>query len=80
VKPSSELQPLPIPPAIWTDICMDFIVGLPNSGNKFVIMVMVNRLSKNSHFFSLQHPFKASIIAQVFMDNIFKSMVCHIRL
>jgi len=35
-------------------------------------MVVVDRLSKYVHFCALQHPFKDSTIAQVFMDNIFK--------
>jgi hypothetical protein len=51
---------------------MDFIVGLPKSGNKSVIMVVVDRLSKYSHFCALQHPFIATTVAQIFMDNIFK--------
>jgi len=44
VKPPGALQPLPIPTTMWTDISMDFIVGLPNSGNKSVIMVVVDHL------------------------------------
>ena len=51
---------------------MDFITGLPKSGNKSVIMVVVDRLSKYAHFFSLQHPFTASTVAQIFMDQVFK--------
>jgi hypothetical protein len=47
-------------------------VGLPKSGNKSVIMVVVDRLSKYAHLCSLQHPFTASIMAQIFMDHIFK--------
>jgi hypothetical protein len=46
VKSPSILQPLMIPPAIWKDISMDFITGLPKSGNKSSIMVVVDRLSK----------------------------------
>jgi hypothetical protein len=72
VKSLGTLQPLPIPHTIWTDISMDFIVGLPNSGNKSVIMVVVDPLSKYAHLCALQHPFTTSTMAQFFMDNIFK--------
>jgi hypothetical protein len=72
VKSLGTLQPLPIPPAIWKDISMDFITGLPKSGNKIVIMVVVDHLSKYAHFCALQHPFTASTVAQIFMDQVFK--------
>jgi hypothetical protein len=49
VKTPGTLQPLPIPPAIWKDISMDFITGFPKSGNKSVIMVVVDHLSKYAH-------------------------------
>jgi hypothetical protein len=72
VKSSGTLQPLPIPPTIWWDISMDFIIGLPKSGNKSVIMVVVDRLSKYAHLCALQHPFTESTVAQLFMDQVFK--------
>jgi hypothetical protein len=53
VKSPSTIQSLLIPPAIWRDISMDFIVGLPKSGNKLVIMVVVDCLSKYAHFCAL---------------------------
>jgi hypothetical protein len=71
VKSPGTLQSLLIPPAIWWDISMDFIVGLPKSGNKSVIMVVVDRLSKYAHFCALQHPFATSIVGQLFMDQSF---------
>jgi hypothetical protein len=72
VKSPGTLQPLSIPPSIWKDISMDFITGLPKSGNKSVIMVVVDRLSKYAHFCALHHPFTASTVAQIFMDQVFK--------
>ncbi|KAJ3707248.1 hypothetical protein LUZ61_010953 [Rhynchospora tenuis] len=66
------LQPLPIPEQAWTSISMDFILGLPKSEGKEVILVVVDRLTKYAHFFSLSHPFKASNVAQVFLDGVYK--------
>ena len=72
VKSPGTLQLLLIPPDIWRDISMDFIVGLPKSNNKLVIIVVFDRLSKYDHLYSLQHPFTTSIVAQLFMDQVFK--------
>jgi hypothetical protein len=72
VKSSGTLQPLPIPPAIWKDISMDFITILPKLGNKYIMMVVVDFLSKYAHFCALQHSFTASMVAQIFMDQVFK--------
>ena len=71
MKPLGELQPLPIPSMVQTDISMDFNVKLPNFGKKSLIMV-VEHLCKYAYFYSLQNPVKASIIAYIFMDNVFK--------
>jgi hypothetical protein len=72
VKSLGTLHPLLIPPAIWKDISIDFITNLPKSGNKSVIMVVVDRLSKYAHFCAFQHPFTTSTMAQIFMDQVFK--------
>jgi len=66
------LQPLPVPNHVWQDITMDFIEGLPNSFDKQVIFVVVDRLSKAAHFMALQHPYTAATVAQCFLDNVFK--------
>jgi hypothetical protein len=80
VKATGTLQLLLIPPAIWRDISMDFIVGLPKSSNKSIIMVVVDRLSKYAHFCALQHPFTTSNVAQLFMDQSSSFMACLILL
>jgi hypothetical protein len=47
-------------------------VGSPKLGNKSFIMVVLDRLSKYSHFCALQHSFNSSTATQFFMDNILK--------
>jgi hypothetical protein len=61
-------------------ISMDFIVGLPKSRNKSVIIVVFNDLSKYAHFCALKHPFTTFIVAKLFMENIFKLHGCLILL
>jgi hypothetical protein len=51
---------------------MDFIIGLPKSEGKSVIMVIVDRLTKYAHFCALSHPFKASTVATTFMEIVQK--------
>jgi hypothetical protein len=72
VKSPRTLQPLLIPPAIWRDISMDFIVVLPKLGNKLVIMVVVDLISKYAQLCALQNPFTTSTVTQRFMDQVFK--------
>ena len=66
------LQPLPISKRIWMDISMDFLEGLPMAKGKSVILVVVDRLRKYAHFVALSHPYTAAVIAQTFLDNIYK--------
>nr|GEW21105.1 hypothetical protein [Tanacetum cinerariifolium] len=74
------LQHLPIPDAIFSDISMDFIGGLPRVNGKDTIYVVIDRLTKYGHFMLLGHPFTAEDVAQVFLDNVFKLHGCPVTI
>jgi hypothetical protein len=47
---------------------MDFIIGLPKLKGNNVIMVVIDRLTKNAHLCSLSHPFSACTISTRFTN------------
>ena len=66
------LQPLLVPSAPWEMATMDFIDGLPPSRHYDCILVVVDKLSKYAHFIPLKHPYTASKVAELFVDNVYK--------
>lgn len=51
---------------------MDFVEGLPLVQGKRVIMVVVDRLTKFSHFYAIKHPFTARQIVQILFSEVLK--------
>ncbi|GJV34106.1 ty3-gypsy retrotransposon protein [Tanacetum coccineum] len=70
--PGGYLQPLPTPTAVWEDVSMDFITGLPNSKGVTVIFVVVDRFTKYAHFGTLPTNFNAHKVAEVFLEIVIK--------
>nr|GEW89108.1 transposon Ty3-I Gag-Pol polyprotein [Tanacetum cinerariifolium] len=70
--PGRLLQPLPIPKAVWEEVSMDFITGMPMSKGLMVIFVVVDRLTKYAYFGALPTSYNAHRVAELFMDIIVK--------
>jgi hypothetical protein len=51
---------------------MDFVEGLPTSSKQNVILVIVDKFTKYVHFIPLSHPYTASKVATLFLQNVVK--------
>jgi hypothetical protein len=68
---SRHFTALPIPSWKWEDICMDFIVGLPNTSQHHdSIWVIVDRLTKTAHFLPVHTTHKTEKYAEIYIDQI----------
>jgi hypothetical protein len=71
--PVGLLHPLSIPEKKWEVITMDFITGLPRTNNqRDSIMVVVDKLTKSSHFVPVKTTHTMANIAEIFMKEISK--------
>ncbi|GAU49453.1 hypothetical protein TSUD_407400 [Trifolium subterraneum] len=72
-KPAGPLQSLEIPKWKWEHITMDFVTGLPrNQKGEDSIWVIVDRLTKSTHFIGVKSTYKASHYAEIFLEEIVK--------
>ena len=65
------LQPLPIAPAPWDSLSMDFISQLPLSNGLDAILVVVDRFSKMGIFIKTQTTATAEDLANLFVEFVF---------
>ena len=64
---------MPIPSWKWEIISLDFVTGLPENQNlNDSIMVVVDKLSKKSHFIPIKTTYKAANIADIFLKKNFR--------
>jgi hypothetical protein len=72
LQPAGHLRPLKLPSAIWADVAMDFIEGLPRVNNKTVLLIVVDRFSKAAHFIPFNHPYTVTTVARIFFDVVMR--------
>ena len=70
--PARLLQPLPIPEQKWESISMDFITSLLKVQGRDCLYVVVDRLTKFAHFFSIPSDYSASQVAELFFREVFR--------
>ena len=70
--PVGLLQPLPIPKGKWESISMEFITGLPKFQGSDFIYVVVDRLTKFAHFFSIPSDYSRAQVVEVFFREVFR--------
>ena len=75
-SPHGLLQPLSVPQQPWSDISMDFVMGLPRSSDGFdAIFTFVDRLTKLVHLIPVCSNITAKEAAKVYVEKFLSCMV-----
>nr|GFA41469.1 putative reverse transcriptase domain-containing protein [Tanacetum cinerariifolium] len=70
-KPSGLLQQPEIPERKWEKITMDFVSGLPRTPSGYdSIWVIVDRLTKSTHFLPMKKTYSIKKLAQLYLKEI----------
>ncbi|GAA0165255.1 hypothetical protein LIER_20701 [Lithospermum erythrorhizon] len=70
-RPPALLQTLPIPEWKWKHISMDFLMVFSRSVNRFdAIWVIVDRLTKSSHFLPIREDVSLDNLAKLYVKEI----------
>ena len=70
-NPGGLLQEIQIPTWKWEDINMDFVLGFPRTQKSYLsIWVIVDRLTKSTHFIPVKSKYSVKDYAKIFIDQI----------
>jgi hypothetical protein len=72
LHPTGLLQSLEVPTTVWADVAMDFIKGFPRINGKSVILIVVDKFSKATHFLPLWHLYTTTTMVCAFFNNVVK--------
>jgi hypothetical protein len=53
-------------------VSLDFIEGLPQSSNRNIILVVIDKFSKYAHFIPMAHPFTVLQVAQLYFNQVYR--------
>ena len=71
--PAGKLMPLPIPSHAWEYVTADRITSLPKTKHGYTaILVVVDRLTKMTHFMPCKNESTAQDMARLFVDHVWK--------